>query len=360
MSPGLGVLLALVPLASPREGVGREVRLSMGSTAEVMVEGSGDPSRALLDAFSALDRVEGSLTLYRESELTRLNDTGSAQASADLGAVLAHALDVAAASSGAFDPTVEPLVRATAGYGGPRRPLSDPERRRLLARVGFGRVRLDRATGRVSLEKATRLDFGGIAKGYAADEALAVLRAAGASAGLVDLGGSSLVVFGREAVVDVRDPVRPDAGPWASFRIRDRAVSSSGGDQRPGHILDPRTGRVAARVLAATVVAATGIEADALSTAAFVLGAPDGLKLLVGRGAHGLVLTQKGGRRVIETTPGFEDAFSLRPAPGVVLRERLLEHGVDRSLLHEVGRAALEVALGGYGDLPASGPEEEG
>jgi thiamine biosynthesis lipoprotein len=319
----LGVWLVLTadgPEAS------REARMSMGGVALVLVDGAADASRALQDAFAGLDRVEASLTLYRESELTRLNETGgAAQASPDLGAVLAHALDVAAAASGAFDPTAEPLVRATGGLGGPRRTLGDAERRRLLATVGFGRVRFDRATGRVSLEPGTRLDFGGIAKGYAADEALAALRAAGARSGLVDLGGSSLGVFGRDASVYVRSPDRGPEGPWASFRVRDRAVSSSGGDERPGHILDPRTGRPASRVLAASVVAATGIEADALATAVFVLGAEDGLRLLARRGAHGLVLTRKGGRRVIETTPGFAGAFALRPARGVAVRERLLE-----------------------------------
>jgi thiamine biosynthesis lipoprotein len=316
-------LLALHLLVSGGEDVRREVRLSMGATAEVVVTGASDPVRALDDAFAVLDRVESHLTLYRESELSRLDDTGAAQPTPDLSAVLAHALDVAAASAGAFDPTVEPLVRASGGLGGPSRKLESTERRRLLAKVGFARIHWDPAAGRVSLEPGTRLDFGGIAKGYAADQALAALRAAGAAAGLVDLGRSSLGVFGREVVVDVRDPRSPEAPPWASFRVRDGAVSSSGGDQRPGHVLDPRTGRPAARVLAATVVATSGIEADALSTAVFVLGAEDGLRLLVRRHARGFVLVRERGRRVIETTPGFEDEVSLVAAPGVLVRQLL-------------------------------------
>jgi len=128
-------------------------------------------------------------------------------------------------------------------------------------------------------------------------------------------------VFGEPLVVDVRDPETEDGRPWASFRVEEAAVASSGGDQRPGHILDPRTGRPARRILAATVVARTGIEADALSTAVFVLGAQDGLRLLARRGAAGLVLLRERGRRVIRTTPGFGAAYSLVVAERVRARE---------------------------------------
>ncbi len=292
----------------------------MGTTAEVRATGLADPAAALDRAFAALDRVDGQMSLWKESDLTRLNAAGAGIVPAELFEVVRAALDVAAASGGAFDPTVEPLVRATGGVGGPRRALGDAERQELLARVGAGKVHLDEATRRIRLDDHAALDLGGIAKGYAADLALRELRAAGARSGLVDLGGSSIGVFGEALAADVRDP--EGAGvPWASFVVLDLAVSTSGGDQKPGHILDPRTGLPAAGVLAVTVVAATGIEADALSTAAYVLGADEGLRLLRRRGADGLVLLRDGGRRVVRTTPGFATRYHLVAAAGIEVTE---------------------------------------
>jgi thiamine biosynthesis lipoprotein len=299
----------------------REVRVVMGTTAEIRLTGLAEPARALDAAFAALSRVDDAMSLWKPSELTRLNDAGGGRASPDVLTVVAHGLDVASASSGAFDPTVEPIVRATGGLGGPPRVLDAAERRRLLGRVGFRRARVDLARGELRLRRGTRLDLGGIAKGYAADLALAALRRAGAASGVVDLGGSSLGVFGEPLVVDIRDPETEDGKPWASFRVEEAAVASSGGDQRPGHIFDARTGEPAARVLATTVVARTGIEADALSTAVYVLGAEEGLRLLVRRGAAGLVLVREHGERMIRTTPGFAAAYSLVAAERVRVRE---------------------------------------
>lgn len=298
----------------------REVRLVMGTLAEVEASGDACSQTALLSAFAALGGVDERMSLWKESELARLNDAGSAAVSEETFAVLRHALDVAAASGGAFDPTVEPLVRAAGGFGAPPRALSAPERRALLARVGHGRVLLDGATRRVTLEGGARLVLDGIAKGYAADRALSALRAAGAATGLVNLGESSLGVFGEPLTLDLRDP-RGTGLPWGAFQVEDASVSTSGTDQRPGHVLDPRTGLPARGVLAATVVAASGVEADALSTAVFVLGPSEGLALLARRGAAGLVLLVEDGRRLVRTTPGFAIRYGLAPAAGVEVQE---------------------------------------
>jgi len=312
-------LLAILALGAGPEGSAREVRLVMGTTAEVRAAGAADPAAALTAAFAALQVVDDRMSLWKPSELTTLNQAGRARVSPDLAAVIWHALDVSYASAGAFDPTVEPLVRASGHLGGPPRRLSRCQRARLLARVGTAHVHLDPATREVRLDPGTRLDLGGIAKGYAVDLALDALRAAGATAGLVDLGGSSLGVFGGPTTVALRDPDDPARPPWATFEIDGAALSSSGGDQRPGHILDPRTGLPAQRLRTATVVATSAMEADALSTAVYVLGADDGLALLSRRGAGGLVLLREGTGAVIRASPGFAEAHALRAAPGVTV-----------------------------------------
>ena len=315
----LARLLAIVPAAGAGAPPCRELRLVMGTTAELRVSGLANPRAALDAGFEALARTDERLSLWKPSELQRLDDAGAGVLSAQGFRVLRHALEIAAASGGAFDPTVEPLVRAAGGFGDPPRALSAEERRALLARVGHARVRIDAATRGVRLG-GTRVVLDGIAKGDAADEALAALRRAGARSGLVDLGGSSLAAFGEPLFVELRDPAGRGR-PWAAFRAAEASVSSSGDDQKPGHILDPRSGRPASAVLQATVVASKGIEADALSTALFVLGAEAGLALVARRGAHGLVLLEVAGRRVVRTTPGFAARFALRAAPGVEVRD---------------------------------------
>jgi len=313
-------LAALLALCAGSGAPGREVRLVMGATAEVQALGLADPAPALGAAFAALVRVDDRMSLWKPSELTTLNRAGRGRVSPEMGTVLWHALEMSYVSGGAFDPTVEPLVRAGGHLGGKPRRLGRCERWRLLARVGTAHVHLDPATREVRLDPGTRLDLGGIAKGYAVDLALAALRKAGAQGGLVDLGGSSLGVFGTPTTVAVRDPERTDAPPWATFELNDAALASSGGDQRPGHIFDPRTGLPARKVLAATVVAASAMEADALSTAVYVLGAEEGLAILVRRGAAGIVLSREDGRAVIRASPGFAAAHALRAAEGVTVR----------------------------------------
>jgi thiamine biosynthesis lipoprotein len=303
---------------APREAA-REVRVVMGTTAEVRVGGLAAPAVGLDAAFAALARVEERLSLWTRSELAALNDAGRGVVSPETFAVIRHALEVAEASAGAFDPTVEPLVRAAGGFGGPVRELTAPQTRALLGRVGHGHVVIDEATRGVRLDRGARLVLDALAKGDAADRALVALRRSGATSGLVDLGGSTLAVFGTPLTVDLRDPSGASR-PWGSFELADGALGTSGGDQQPGHILDPRTGTPARAVLQASVVASSAREADALSTAVFVLGADAGLDLLARRGAAGVVLLVENGERVMRTTAGFARAHALVVAPGVELR----------------------------------------
>lgn len=305
----------------------REVRLVMGTPAEVRVAAAA-PQRALDAAFAALDLVDQKMSLWKESELLALNRSGGGAASPELLAVLVHALDVARASGGAFDPTVEPLVRAAGGFGGPRRALRPDELQQLLGRVGWTRVHVEGDA--IRLEPGTRLDLSGIAKGFGVDLALRALREAGAQSGLVDLGQSSIGTFGDPITLDLRDPELLEGRPWGVFRLSDGHASTSAADQRADHLLDPRSGRPARGLLSATVVAHSGMEADALSTAAFVLGPEASLALLERRGAEGILLLREGGRAIARATPGFADRYGLRTRSDVRLRAGAGAHPSSR------------------------------
>ena len=231
-------------------------------------------------AFERAHRLDRILSDYQpDSELNRLCRAQRAIVSPELFTVLETALRIAEQSHGAFDPTVGPIVRqwrASRKTGKP--PAVKP------ANIGWRKVKLDARTREVRLaEPGMQLDLGGIAKGYAADEMLAVLRSLGIPRALVAASGD----------LALGDPP-PGAGGWRvrvadQVRILSRcAVSTSGDDEqfveiqgvRYSHIVDPRTGLGLVGRPPVTVIAPQGILADALATAFSVLGEKEGRKLL--------------------------------------------------------------------------------
>lgn len=306
-----GVCCCICPILHADVEVAREARLVMGSIAVVDVAGLVRPMPALDAAYAALDDVDARMSLWHESELTRLNASGEAVLSEPLWTVVDAALTMAMQSGGAFDPSVAPWVPGGAE-------VSAPAGR---AQIGHTGIRRDAARRWVSLN-GRYLDLGGIAKGYACDRAATVVMQAGASGVVVNLGQSSIKVLGdQRADVIIRDPENPAAAPWGQWRLRDAALSSSGGDQRPDHIIDPHTRLPAKTVLAATVVSASAMEADAGSTAVYVLGAESGLRMLTAHGLDGFVLLHLQGQKQILTTPKFARKYRLQTPAGVQIRE---------------------------------------
>lgn len=281
---------ALPPSGAPRE---REMRVVLGTFAEIEISGASDSAAAFGAAFERIEAVERSMSIWRDgSEVSRLNHEGEGIVSPALFDTIERVIELSRASKGAFDPTLE--------------------------RFGYERLRLDAATNGVTLQ-GTKLDLGAVLKGRAVDAALESLKESGVATALVDLGTSSIGVFGDEAVAfEVRDP---SGGPSpASFRLREGALASSSRDQLGAHILDPRTGEAASGVLAVSVVARTAFEADALSTAVFVLGPAEGLELLEKRGAAGIFLVEEEDCLVLSMTPGFDRRYQLEKAAEVTIR----------------------------------------
>ncbi len=194
-------------------------------------------------------------------------------------------------TGGVFDPATLPLL-ALWDYHAPRAaPPSDAEVGAARARCGWSRVR--REPGRILLPEAGMgLDLGGIGKEYAVDRVIEMAMQRGIRTILVNF-GHDLRVLGdppeggawRIGLEDPRDPGRC----WTGLLARDRAVTTSGdylrhltiSGRRYGHILDPRTGQpVSNGCESVSVVAPTCTEAGMLSTAAFVMGAEEGLRFL--------------------------------------------------------------------------------
>lgn len=309
--------LALLCVAAPARpaalpGVEREeARYVMGTLATVSAVAPGEAAAtAALDAaWAAFALVDARMSTWRDdSDLARVNAgaaAGPAPAPGDLVAVVAAALLLAHESGGAFDPTVLPLLRAWGLQGGEPREPPPPELARVLAVTGARHVLADTVAGTIRFgREGVGLDLGGIAKGHALDAARRAMLAAGATAGVLDLGGNLLVFGHGERQVAIVAPDDPSQ-VVGEVTVGDGAVATSGqyerfvevGGRRRGHILDPRTGLPVEREGSVTVVAPTGLEADALSTALFVLGPRDAAPLLARHPAAGatFVVPRQGG-----------------------------------------------------------------
>lgn len=263
----------------------RRKRYLMGSFCEIAAE--ADPA-VVERAFDAVARVEKAISNWDEkSELARLHRERSLEAGPDLLAFVAASRRLHESTGGAFDPTVGPLVRLWGFLGGTPRVPPEADVASGLRAVGMARVGIDGR--RVTLPEGVELDPGAIGKGLGCDAAAEVLRAAGATRALVDF-GSTAVAIGRWELA-LRDPFDPERAMGVVV-LENEALSSSGSYEKfftadgrtYSHILDPRTGRPAEGAAGAAVVAPTGAESDALSTAAFVQAkAPAGRAAVVVR-----------------------------------------------------------------------------
>ena len=275
---------------------------AMGTQALIVLYArDADEARAAADAaFARIDALDRTLSDYREdSELMRLSRRsggGPVAVSDDLFRVLRASRQMFDRTGGAFDATVGPLSLL---WRRARRLGEMPDAGSVAvarALVGGDRLTIDEAHRTVTLATAgMRLDLGGIAKGFAADEATRVLAHAGVVSSLVALGGDIRVTAPppeaaawQIAVAGVEAGLK--AGPTDSLALRHAAVSTSGdaeqfieiGGVRYSHVLDPRRGEPITGRRSATVVASDATSSDALAKAVVVLGSAAAMRVVDG------------------------------------------------------------------------------
>ncbi len=244
-------LLALTLAANAFGAEAQRVRWTMGTLCEI--DAPGAPDAAVSAAFAEIERWDRILSLYKQeseaSVLNRASGTGPVKVSPEMYAAVETALRLAQETGGAFDPTMLPVLR-----GGPGK----------IALVGWSKVRLDPAARTIDLPAGMGLDFGGIGKGWALDKAALVLKEAGVTRAMFNFGGQILAIGGEWPVM-VPGRAKP-------LLIKDASVSVSGDSEHPGHIKSPFDGLAVRRPGAAAAVLPSATEADAWSTALFVLG----------------------------------------------------------------------------------------
>jgi thiamine biosynthesis lipoprotein len=246
---------------------------------------------AMLAAFDLIDQLETQLTIYREhSEIIALNRT-AAETPFAVEPQLFALLELCAwhydETGGAFDLTSGPLSRVWGFLRREGRVPAEADVAAALEAVGFDKVLLDAAQQTVRfLEANVEINLNAVGKGYALDRVAQLLADRDVNDYLWHGGNSSVLARGRDRSDDcggwrIAVPHAHEAGrSVGEIFLRDEALGTSGAGtqffvadgRRYGHLIDPRTGRPADGVYTATVVAATAAEADALSTAFYVMG----------------------------------------------------------------------------------------
>lgn len=267
----------------------------MGVEARLVFYAS-DSTRAVEAARAAFQRIgalDAIMSDYREDselmQLTRAPAGSWVPVSDPLWEVLEQAQELARLSGGAFDVTAGPLIRL---WRESRRTGELPDSAKLAearTRSGWQQLSLDSAQRAVRFAVPNmQLDLGGIAKGYAADAAVEVLRQFGVRRAIIEFGGDIVASGpppGRPGwQIRIDDP----SGAPPAIHLSDAAISTSGDvvqfveidGVRYSHVVDPRTGTALHDRVAATVIAPSGMLADALATVAGVLGPDDGARFL--------------------------------------------------------------------------------
>jgi len=256
-----------------------------------------------------------------ESDLYQLNENGTLNENEELFLVLKKALEVSASTSGAFDVTVLPLVKAWGFFDKNYKVPSASELEDALEHVSYENVILQNNNS-VLLNGAAKVDLGGIAKGYVSDKIIQYLKNEDVSGGIVSVGGSS-AVFGSKPdktsyKIGIVDPT--DTSKIAgAVSVRDKSVLTSGTYQRNfekdgvlyHHILDPETGfPVNNGLLSVTVISDSGMSSDALSTALFVMGVNDACGLWASRDDFDMIVLTDDG--VLYVTEGIADSLEVK------------------------------------------------
>jgi thiamine biosynthesis lipoprotein len=271
-------------------------------------------------AFARVAELDGIMSDYKPtSELMQLCDKAGGdpvKVSEELFTVLTKAQEVSKVSDGAFDVTVGPVVRLWRLARRTKRLPDADDLKTALELVGYKNVKLDAKERTAQLLKAgMRLDLGGIAKGYAADEAIAVLKKHAIDRALVAAGGD-IAVSGpppdKDGWTIEIQPLAPEEVKSPRHLILKNAGVSTSGDaeqyveidgQRYSHIVDPRTGVGLLGHRSVTVVAPNGITSDSMTKVASVLG-EEGLKIIEkqeGVTARIVRLTDKGAAEITAT-----------------------------------------------------------
>lgn len=296
--PFIGLLLLWTVVgcnqSSPTSAPLKETRFLMGTVITITLYDQQDPL-ILSKAFERIAAIEDALSLNLEdstlSEVNQKAGKDAVQVTEDMLKVVTRSLYYSYLTSGAFDISIGPLVDLwRIGFPDAKRP-TDAELVAVLPLIDYTKIHINPDAQTIALmEEGMMLDVGGIAKGYATDEVVALLRDHGVNHALIDLGGNIYTLGpkpdGTDWKVGIQDPFNPRGTIIGYIPLTDQSIVTSGiyerylevDGQQYHHLLDPHTGYPFDNAIAGvTILSTDSIDGDALSTAVFSQGIHDGL-----------------------------------------------------------------------------------
>ncbi|AKB85931.1 FAD:protein FMN transferase [Methanococcoides methylutens] len=297
-----------------------DVRSIMDTTVTISIyDSDGEHAGQSIDkAFERIGNVDGIMSTYKnESQASALNEQSKIEgASPDLIYVVERSLYYSEISNGAFDITIMPILDLWASKfspGGTYQPPTQEEIDITLELVDYRMITIE--GDNIYMEPGMKIALGGIAKGYAVDQAIEVLLSEGITSCFVDAGGDGRYIGtkpdGSQWTVGLQNPDKQ--GDFITvMQLEDMAVATSGNYERyfsdaakVSHISDPRTGYSVNELISATVIAGNTMDADALATTVFVLGEEEGMQLIESlEGVECLIITSD--KRIIRSE-GFAE-----------------------------------------------------
>lgn len=269
--------------SSSAEPVSQEI-FAMDTYMTVTAYGD-NAQKGVTDAIAEIQRLDNLLSIGKEdSEISKLNKSGSAALSDDTAVMVTKALDLYKSTGGAFDITVLPLMElwgfTTQDYYVP----TEDEIQSTLQRVGADKLTWDESTKTLTLGDKQEIDLGGIAKGFTSSRIMEIFKKDGVTCGMVSLGGNVHLLGtkqdGSAWRVGIQDPDNTD-DMLGVLEASDCAIITSGAYERNfekdgvtyHHIIDPATGKPSnSGLTSVTIVSKDGTLADGLSTSLFVMG----------------------------------------------------------------------------------------
>lgn len=318
-----GLVVGAILVKRPQSVSVSKSKFIMDTVVEIRATGL-DPEAAIDAAFLEMERVELVFSRHlKDSIVTKINQQAGqwVTVTEEVLALLGKALHYSALSSGAFDITIGRLVDLW-GFGtGANQVPNEMELRQALGSIGYRGVEVDANAKRVMIPAGAKIDLGGIAKGYAVDQAQKVLEAAGIKSGMIYAGGDITTIGakpdGSTWRVGVQHP-RDSAKLIAVVELENKTIVSSGDYERYfidngiryHHIINPHTGYPTQGVISVTVYGPEAADADALSTAVFVLGMERGCELIESLPGYEAIIVDQSGN--IWVSSGLADEVELR------------------------------------------------
>ena len=321
-------LLTIAVLPASAEWYTREEAI-MGTAVRVeMWHDDAALARAAMSAvMDEMHRIDALMSPYKpDSELSRINREAARKPvpiSKEMFDLIARSIEFSKLSGGAFDITFS-SVGYLYDYRGHIKP-TDEQIAKALPGINYRHLQLDPKTRTIHYARpGVRIDLGGIAKGHAVDNCIALLKGRGITNAIVTAGGDSRLLGdrrGRPWNVGIRDP-RRRGEVVAMLPLADIAISTSGDYERyfeedgvrHHHIINPKTGKSATGVRSVTIIGPDGITTEGLTKSVFVKGPKEGMRLIESLKGIDAIIIDDAGRMLY--SPGLRNAVreELEPA----------------------------------------------